>query len=273
MGTEERNGGEMGTKWGRNGDGAPFGPEFSLCSDPMRLSRYQILSEATGNVHVFWRCHDRKHLLDQAGAKKLFFQSLVIGLQHRGSDDSVKLHAFCLMDNHVHQQMSYSKGVTKLSHVMRVAHGIFGQRFNKKFNRSGKVANERPKTPLVGGLEAEMRVHFYIEANPIRAGMTTLQKLRFFFWSSYRFYGHGIVDEPTKHLTPPQWYLDLGKTPAERQRAYRELFRKYLEQTSVSWGQFLDRFIGSPLWIWEKQIALKKQIFARTEASARASPA
>jgi putative transposase len=154
-----------------------------------------------------------------------------------------------------------------------VAHGIFGQRFNKKFNRSGKVANERPKTPLVGGLEAEIRVHFYIEANPIRAGMTTAHKLRYLFWNSYRFYAHGIIDEWTKHLTPPQWYLDLGKTPAERQRAYRELFRKYLEQKLIDWTQFLSRFIGSPLWIREKQMGLKERLLARIPASARASPA
>ena len=61
------------------------------------------------------------------------------------------------MSNHIHQQMSYSDGATKFSHVMRVAHGTFGMRFNRAFGRSGKVANERPKTPLVGGTEAEMK--------------------------------------------------------------------------------------------------------------------
>jgi hypothetical protein len=238
----------------------------------MRLSRNQILSEPTGNVHLFWRCHDRKHLLEQPGAKQLFFQSLVTGLKHRSSDHSVKIHAFCLMDNHVHQQMSYSNGATKLSQMMRVAHGIFGQRFNRKFNRSGKVANERPKTPLVGGLEAEMRVHFYIEANPIRAGMTTLQKLRYFFWNSYRFYAYGEIDEWTKHLSTPRWYMDLGNTPQVRQKAYRELFRKYLEQVVVTWTQFLSHFIGSPTWIREKENSIKAQICTRILAGARASP-
>ncbi len=179
----------------------------------MRVSRYQVLSQPIGSVHLFWKCHNSEYLLDRAGAKNLFFQSLIRGLKHRGSDDSVKLQSFCLMSNHVHQQMSYSAGAAKLSHVMRVAHGTFGMRFNRAFNRSGKVANERPKTPLINGVESEMRVHFYIEANPIRAGMVKPEKLRFYFWNSYRFYAHGEVDEWTQHITPPQWYIDLGKAP------------------------------------------------------------
>ena len=60
------------------------------------------------------------------------------------------------MSNHVHQQMSYQNGATKLSHFMRVAHGTFGMRFNRAFNRSGKVANDRPKTPLIGGTESDL---------------------------------------------------------------------------------------------------------------------
>ncbi len=238
----------------------------------MRVSRYQVLSQPTGMVHLFWKCHDSAYLLEQNGAKELFFQSLIYGLKHRGSDNSVQIHSFCLMSNHVHQQMSYQNGASKLSHFMRVAHGTFGMRFNRVFKRSGKVANERPKTPLIGGTESEMRVHFYIEANPIRAGMVKLEKLRYFFWNSYRFYAHGIVDAWTKHLTPPQWYVDLGNTPEERQRAYRVLFRKYLEQFTVSWTQFLSHFIGDALWVRKMETHLKEQLFARSLASARASP-
>ena len=239
----------------------------------MRVSRYQVLSQSSGVVHLYWKCHNSEYLLERAGAKKLFLQSLISGLKHRGSGDSVKLHTFCLMSNHVHQQMSYSDGATKLSHVMRVAHSKFGAAFNRAFARSGKVANERPKTPLIGGTEAEMRVHFYIEANPIRAGMVKLEKLKYFFWNSYRFYAYGVVDEWTQHLSPPQWYLDLGKTPPERQKAYRQLFRKYLEQTTLNWTQFLSHFIGDVLWVRSMESRLKEQLYAKGLVSARASPA
>jgi hypothetical protein len=108
-----------------------------------------------------------------------------------------------------------------------------------------------------------MRVHFYIEANPIRAGMVKPEKLRNYFWNSYRFYAHGEVDEWTKHITPPQWYIDLDQTPEGRQRAYRVLFRKYLEQTTVSWTQFLSHFIGDALWVRKMETALKEQSCVR----------
>jgi putative transposase len=239
----------------------------------MRLSRYQVLSQPTGIVHLFWKCHNSEYLLERTGAKKLFFESLISGLKHRKSGNSVKLHTFCLMSNHVHQQLSYSDGAAKLSHVMRVAHSAFGMRFNRAFGRSGKVANERPKTPLIGGTASKMRVHFYIEANPIRAGMVKLDKLKYYFWNSYRFYAYGVIDEWTKHITPPQWYIDLGYTATERQKAYRDLFRKYLEQTTVSWRQFLGHFIGDPLWVQQMEAALKERFVARAIVSTRASPA
>ena len=107
---------------------------------------------------------------------------------------------------------------------------------------------------------------------PIRAGMVKLEKLRYLFWNSYRFYAHGIVDEWTQHLTPPQWYNDLGSTPAERQRAYRLLFRKYLEQFTPTWTQFLSYFIGDALWVRKMETNLKEQLQANSLASARASP-
>jgi len=224
----------------------------------MRLSRFKVLSEDTGIVHLFWRCHNKEFLLKPEKMKKLFFQSLIFGLLHKNTTNSVKLHAYCLMDNHVHKQMSFENGAAKLSHFMRVANGVFGLLFNKANQRSGKVANERPKTPLIGDTEAQMRVHFYIEANPLRADKATLKNLRFFRWCSYRFYAHGIVDKYTEHLTQPEWYIKLGKTAAERQRVYRGLFKKYLEQSLSRWGQFLDKFIGTAVWVNSQQERIKQ---------------
>ncbi len=82
-----------------------------------------------------------------------------------------------------------------------------------------------------------------------------------------------FYDEWTKHITTPQWYIDLDNTPEGRQRAYRALFRKYLEQTTVSWTQFLSHFIGDALWVRKMETSLKEQLCARVLASARASPA
>lgn len=233
----------------------------------MRQTRSSVLSKPTGIIHLIWRCHNRERLLALKGARDLFFKNLIFGLFHRNSDRSVKLHAFCLMGNHVHHQMSYSNGVTQLSHVLRVAHGRFGRMFNDRFKRSGAVGNDRPKTPLIENTRSQMRVHFYIEANPIRAGIIKLERLRDYFWNSYRFYAYGEVDEYTKHLTPPEWYLELGDTPEKRQKKYRALFIQYLDESIEKSGKFLGRFIGSDSWIAEQIEALRA--FLRAERQRR----
>ena len=146
---------------------------------------------------------------------------------------------------------------------MRHAHGIFGSQYNRIHKRSGKVAEARPKTSLIQNTEHEMRVHFYIEANPIRAGICSPEQLKNYKFNSFRFYAYGIKDEYTKLLTLPQWYLELGSTQKERQRTYRKLFYEYLnEQSSPQWNfkNFEQAFIGSGLWRIEQERRVTRQI-------------
>lgn len=176
---------------------------------------------------------------------------------------NVAIHSYCVMDNHYHQSTSYQSTSHNLSKYMRYAHSIFGSCYNRIHKRSGKVAEARPKTSLIENTEHEMRVHFYIEANPIRAGMCTPEQLKNYKFNSFRFYAYGIKDEYTSLLTLPQWYLELGSTPKERQRRYRQLFYEYLkEQTSSHWDfkNFERAFIGSSLWRLQQERRVSKKI-------------
>jgi len=199
----------------------------------MRHSRRSTLPQSRGTIHLFWQCINKEFFLKRPGSKRLLFQSLILGLNHQNTDASIRIHSFCIMNNHVHEQVSYSKGITKLSHFMRVAHGYFARRFNRKFNRTGPVLNSRPKTHLISDPESEMRVHFYIEANPIRARIKTFETLRDFYWNSFRYYAFGELDEWTKHLSPPEWYIQLGSSPQVRQMRYRRLFQNYLKEHNL----------------------------------------
>src|SRR5690606_18678822 len=130
----------------------------------------------------------------------------------------VQIHSYCVMDNHYHQSTRYEDTSESLSNHMRYAHSLFGSRYNRLHKRSGKVAEARPKTSLIENEEHEMRVHFYIEANPIRANMCAPENLKNYKYNTFKFYAYGIRDEHTSLLTIPQWYLDLGKTAQERQK-------------------------------------------------------
>ena len=58
----------------------------------------------------------------------------------------------------------------------------------------------------------------YIELNPVRAGLVT--RAEGYPWSSY---GANAKGEPVAFLSPHDEYQRLGRTPAERQAAYRDL--------------------------------------------------
>lgn len=190
--------------------------------------------------------------------KALYLQSLKDALKTHNKEESLKIHAYTCMDNHFHNLMKYTDESPKLSNFLRQAHSLFGARYNRIHKRSGKVAEGRPKTSVIENTEHEMRVHFYIEANPIRAGKCTEKKLRGYPHSSYRFYAFGIKDSFTEILTIPEWYLQLGSTPKLRQRRYRALFLQYLGH-GLDRAEFFSSFIGSPLWQL-KEIALVKEL-------------
>lgn len=227
----------------------------------MRIARRSLLPPDEGLVHKFFRCHNREFLLQNQSVKKLYQDCVSEALNQDGLKGQVQLHAFCIMNNHVHQLVHYKGGLDLFSEYMRRSHSRFGQIFNRNMQRSGKVANERPKTPLIQNYEHAMRVHFYIEANPIRASIAkSPNDLVGFTYNSYRFYAHGIRDAATKDLVEPEWYLELGPTPKLRQRAYRELFRQYVNQQIRSFFNSLATFIGDQLWRLKMTTELKNRI-------------
>lgn len=218
----------------------------------MRPSRTQILSDSSGLVHKYWRCHNREFLLENNADKELYLEATLRGLNNK-SNKNVHLHAFCIMDNHAHQCISFKEEPSDLSNYMRYTHGLFGLKYNKTHNRTGKVANERPKTSAIENDDHALRVHMYIEANPIRARKNKFENLHLNKYCSYRFFAHGIIDQFTKKITLPNWYTELGKTMRERQKAYRLLFEKYLKANKIKNYFYSKYFIGTIDWVSKKE--------------------
>lgn len=186
-------------------------------------------------------------------------------LEHKTVSGKVTLSGFCLMNNHSHMLIDYWETSEDLSQFMRLSHSRFGFTYNRLHNKSGKVANERPKTPLIEDPNHNMRVHFYIEANPIRAGLRKLDNLHLYKYSSYGFYAYGMKSIWTNLLTIPVWYMELGKTWSERQKEYRKLFREYLG-LKINHAEFFNYFIGSLLWIANKKNKIKFMIEKRGQS-------
>ncbi len=215
----------------------------------MRISRSHQLYLPSAAVHFMWRCHNKEHYLRSLMIKALYMLAVRESLK---KNKNVFIHAYCVMDNHYHQSVSYDETSEYLSNYMRYAHSLFGSRYNKLSQRSGKVAESRPKTCLIENTEHEMRVHFYIEANPIRAKMYTPEELKNYKYNSFRYYAYGIKDD-SDILRDPEWYTKLGKTPGERQRKYRKLFYAYLREQDLLKSNFETAYIGSPIWVNEQR--------------------
>ena len=193
----------------------------------MRLPRKLVLLANTA-FHLIWRTHNREFLLGSAKEKLKYLHTVHDDFMKQCKDVFV-LYCYNVMGNHVHKSGGAGNSHDPISSHMRRAHSRFAQGYNRRHGRMGTVVNDRPKTKPVENDEYLKRLFFYIDTNPVRAGLTKAPDV----WarrkiSSCRFYAWGEKNEFTDMLTIPEWYLQLGSTPEQRQREYRSLLNKYL---------------------------------------------
>lgn len=180
---------------------------------PRRLRMY--LPEVP--AHLVHRGHNRQNcfLVQQD------YQDYLNALRDGADRYAVRIHAWCLMTNHVHLLATPSQedGIPRmLQHVGR----CYVRNFNQKYARSGTLWEGRCWASLVQTDHYLLRAYRYIEMNPVLARMTSApEKYR---WSSHRANAFGETD-PLTH--PHPLILTLGASEAERRKAYRNLFKTH----------------------------------------------
>ncbi len=134
-----------------------------------------------------------------------------------------RIHAYVLMTNHVHMLVTPMKehGIGEMMQAL-------GRRYvyyiNKTYRRTGSLWEGRYKASLIDSDAYLLTCMRYIELNPIRADM--VRHAGEYKWSSYGANAQGRQD---RLFSPHPLYTALGNTVAERQYAYRELFRHHLD--------------------------------------------
>lgn len=205
----------------------------------MRKPRKQVLAN-TGLFHKMWRGHNREPVFEDDDDKRAYLRH--IARTHKGEvEELLVIYSYGIMTNHVHEtggprtpvetEDELEEAVDSLGHWMRNGHSGFGAEFNRRHKRQGKVAYDRPKTTEIEDERGVLEVMFYIDANPVRAGMVSHPSR--YRWSSNRFYSYGERNEHTDMLTPPAAYLALGPTPKARQKKYRSLLDAYLRRNGL----------------------------------------
>ena len=166
-------------------------------------------------LHVIQRGNDRAPTF--RGSDDFSFYRTCVA--HASRRHGVAIHAYVLMTNHVHFLATPSRRVS-LPKMMQSIGRVYVQYFNSTHGRTGTLWEGRYKAAIVDDESYLLTCMRYIELNPVRAGMVSSPSE--YRWSSYRANVCGDDDEL---VDPHDVFRQLGRSPAERRAAYRELFR------------------------------------------------
>jgi putative transposase len=165
--------------------------------------------------HVIQRGNNRQPIvLDDAD--RLCLLAL---LAEHAARCQVALHAYVLMDNHVHL-LATPETEDGLPLLMQALGRSYVRYFNNRYGRSGTLWQGRYKSTLIETERYLLACMVYIDLNPVRAGMVAEPGQ--YPWSSHR---HCIGQGVDKLVTPHVLLWDLGNTPFSREAAYRDLVR------------------------------------------------
>ena len=217
----------------------------------MRTARKYVLRPYS-YFHMMWRAHDREHIMQSHAEKLSYLRAVRDDYMKKCNPEHFKLHGYTMMSNHAHVNGQVNDDHKPYSNHMRRSHSRFGTGYNIRHHRLGEVIHDRPKTKASQEDAYAIQVMLYDHFNPVRAHLIpepTHVKWKLF--SSARYMAFGEENEFTCMITLPDWYLNLGKTPKQRQRKYRQM----LEQFSIDKGYKPDpkktkgHFIGGDLWV------------------------
>ena len=152
-----------------------------------------------------------------------------------------QLYGYCLMPNHFHLIVN-PQPTGNVSLFMKLLGGKYVRYFNKKYDRTGTLWENRFRSFLIGREQYFIRCLRYIETNPVRSGLVKTPDS--YQWSSYGYRAFGINSIP---IDPDPWFSNLGATIAECRLKYAEFIKGSIEKNEL--GQL-------------RQIAQKGGIFA-----------
>ena len=176
-------------------------------------------------LHVVQRGNNRSHCFVVDEDRRFYLFQL-----HRllGRFDC-RLHAYCLMTNHVHLLVTPASDTAWLGLLMKNIGQLHSQYMNRKYGRTGALWEGRFRSSVVQSERYLLACYRYIELNPVRAELVSHPE--YYEWSSYRANTQGTS---SVLITPHAEYLRLGGTDSERRRRYADLVAEGLQETDLA---------------------------------------
>lgn len=136
---------------------------------PRRISK-------TGIYHVMVRGVNKNPIFFSEIDRKVFVEKI----KYFSLDQKIDIYAFCLMDNHIH--LLIGDEYENISLFMQKLLSSYVRYINSKCGRVGHLFQERFKSEVVETDLYYKTVLRYILQNPLKAGISTMEKYK---WSSY----------------------------------------------------------------------------------------
>lgn len=160
---------------------------------------YHVILRGNGGQPVFLTAEDRYrfYLLLQEGTCRFAY----------------RVHAFCLMTNHIH--LALQVGNIPLSRGMQNLSFRYTRWINQRERRTGHLFQGRYKAVLIDGDSYLLELIRYIHLNPVRAGVVTSDE---YPWSSHSAY---LGKELLPWLTTDRLLVQFGKTLSKARVRYK----------------------------------------------------
>lgn len=189
--------------------------------------------------HVIHRGNDRQPIVRDDRDR----ERLLALLAEQAGLTQVAVHAYVLMDNHMHLLLTPQTG-EGLPQLMQAVGRSYVRYFNNRHGRTGTLWEGRYRSNLIETERYLLACMAYIDLNPVRAGMVASPADH--PWSSHRHYIGQRIDPL---VSPHALFWTLGNTPFAREMAYRELVQAGLEasqQQSLTRSVLTGWTLGSP---------------------------
>lgn len=217
-----------------------------------RLGRYFLPDQP---LHVIQRGNNRQKIFFSDGDRETYLAWLLAAAREYGC----RIHAYVLMTNHVHLLLT-PEAADSLPRLMQSLGRRYVRYLNHAHGRTGTLWEGRYRAAPIDSEAYLLACCRYIELNPVRAGMA--RHPRQHRWSSH---GANALGRPDPLVSPHPLYRALGRSSAERQAAYRALFRERLAE------DFVDSLRGATNGGWALGDAAFKRRVAKA-ARRRAEP-
>ncbi len=167
--------------------------------------------------HIVQRGHNRQVVF----ASEADYRRYLGHLQELSATHAVRVHAYCLMTNHVHLLLTPGDADGALARLMKALAGRTTRYRNKLEGRTGTLWESRYKSSPIQSDRYLLACVRYVELNPVRAGMVA--EAAEYPWSTYR---QRMGFDADAWFHPDPWYLGLGDSEPARRSAYERFLRE-----------------------------------------------